>query len=332
MKLFEIQENISLFHDASGDNVFFKLKRLLVTLRRNAYTEYIENQNETRDVSATSSLFFLILSAISVSLVAPIWLSASLSMLTAVSVGACLRSSFLVQAARKARSGQSEFGSVCETAFSQEDRYLIRNIIELHFREFSVEQSYKIKFSEKLDQLLSEMPDISRVSIRTLLTDLKTLEQSIETKDSLEKLKKDLHSELPVTNGLAKHLREIQTQLQETITFIEGKLESINDELIQEEQRLVESYNDFCKERECVCQIVDWEQHDKAAVMDEIIRLKKVLGFLKTSSKSSVPVQESLKRTHFCHDVLEDRIPVDTEKLRKKIDEQLAALECVYSS
>lgn len=332
MKLYEIRENISLFHDASGDNMFFKLKRLLVTLRRNAYTEYIENQNETRDVSATSSLFFLILSAVSVFLVVPIWLSTSLFALTAVSVGACLRSSFLVKAARKARSGQSEFGSVCETAFSQEDRYLIRNIVELHFREFSVEQSYKMRFSEKLDQMLSEMPDISRVSIRTLLTDLKVLEQSIETKDSLEKLKKDLHSELPTANGLAKHLREIQVQLQETITFIEGKVESINDELIQEEQRLVESYNNFCKERECVCQIVDWQQHDKAAVMDEIIRLKKVLGFLKTNSKSSVRVQESLKRTHFCHDVLEDRIPVDTEKLRKKIDEQLAALECVYSS
>lgn len=332
MNLSEIKENTSLFHDATGDNVFFKLKRLLAALRRNAYTEYIETQNETKDVSATSSLFFLVLSAISLYLGAPVWLFASLSTLTIVSVGACLRSTLLAQAARKSRSGQSEFGSVCETAFSQEDRYLIRNIVELHFRQFSVEHSYRIKFSEKLDQLLSEMPDISRVSIRALLTDLKILEQSIETKDSLEKLKKDLRTELPTTNGLTKHLKEIQVELHDTITFIEGKLESINDELVQEEQQLVESYNEFCKERECVCQIVDWEQHDKTAVMDEIIRLRKVIGFLKSSSNSSVPVQESLKRTHFCHDVLQDRIPVDTEKLRKKIDEQLATLECVYSS
>tara|TARA_Y100000991_G_scaffold215540_2_gene206412 strand:- start:2519 stop:3274 length:756 start_codon:yes stop_codon:yes gene_type:complete len=238
--------------------------------------------------------------------------------------------------AKQARKSQREYGIVCETAFTVEDRAMIRDMVELHFSQFTVSTEARTSFSSLLDTLISDMPDISRVSIRALIADLKLLEQNIETKDSLEKLKQDLNVGIPNLSGLTDHIKAIQKELTKVVDILQNGLADKHQHVTdQQATELVGKYNKFCCERECLSQVIEWSQHDRGAVVDEIMRLKKVADFIEKqqhSSESTAPVFESLKRTHFCHDVLNNHIPVDIDTLRDKINQQLASLECVYRS
>ena len=324
MDLSEIKNTRRLSHDASGDNIFFQLKRQLLSIRKKAYTEYIESKEETKDISAVSSVLLLLLANISLTFSTIPMMSVVFFSMTVLAVMVCARSTRVIRLAKKARSSQEEYSSIASDYFSYEDRYLIKGMVNLHFNQYKVSDNFREQFKQRLNLMLDDIHDISQESIRSFLMELRLLEQSIEISDSIDKIKTDVSQTIPDFSGLSNHLSILKDHIEKIIKEISNSS--------QEENNLVKSYCDFCHERECLSQISTWDKHDSTAVVDEMMRLRKILSLLSKKNVPTISLHESLKRTHFCKDVLNNEIPMEIAVLKDKIKNQLSTLECVYSS